>query len=101
MACFLDRPVHAFHLTICPRVLWFCEEMIDIVPGTNQIERVAAKRLPTSEQPPDLGYAPSIAFGVGEMSTVVSEYGVDFVWNSINQMPQEVTGDAAGSRYNP
>jgi hypothetical protein len=81
-----DRPVHSFDLTVCPRVPWFCEAMIDIVPGTNQIERVAAKRFLTSAHLPDFGYGPPIAFGVGEMSTVISEYGVDFVRNSINQM---------------
>ena len=39
--CVFDCPVHAFDLTVCPRMLGFCEAMIDIGLGAYVWEGMA------------------------------------------------------------
>ena len=41
----LDRPVHPFHLSVCPRMLEFCEPMLDAVLCAGQVEGMCSKRL--------------------------------------------------------
>ena len=38
----LEGPVHAFNLSVRPRVIWFCQPMLDAAGSAEQIEHVGA-----------------------------------------------------------
>ena len=76
----LEGPVHAFNLSIRPRVIWFCQPVLDAAGSAEQIEHMGA--------PP--GRRPQAVFWqVAELNAVVSEYGMDLVGDSRDQSSQE------------
>ena len=61
---FLDRPVHAFHLPICPGMLHFGETMFDFIFMTNTIK--------------DMDEGVLILLAVGKLDTIIRQERMDF-----------------------
>jgi hypothetical protein len=64
---FFDGSVHALHLTICPRVVWFGQAMLDAIGSADLVEAMD----PVSSRPPI-----AIARQVGELDAVIGKHGV-------------------------
>ena len=93
---FLDGSVHAFDLTIGPRVLGLGQTMVDVGEGTGIFEGMRSERLLAFDHVPDLGGAPSGAAGIREVGAVVGQHGVDLVGDCLEEGLQELGGDARG-----
>ena len=78
-----DGPVHSLGLTIRPRVIRLCQPVLDAVLGTDTIEDVGAE-IPLRGSVPVLRQ-------IGESHAIVGEYRVDFVGESFDDVPQEVS----------
>ena len=80
--CFLDGPVHAFGLTIDPRVVWLGEPMLDAVLIANAVEDVAC------EIPP----AGSIAVlrQVGKGHSIVGQHGMNGIRERLDGAAEEL-----------
>ena len=87
--CVLEGAVHPFDLAVGPRMIEFCEAMVDAVLGAGQVKRVGTKALMTGEQLLKLCDRPTTMWR-GELKAVVGEHGVDRVWDVRDQPAQEV-----------
>ena len=67
-----DCAVHAFDLTIGPRVLHLCQPMFNAILISDAIKDVAK--------------IIDIAGAIGELDAVIRQHGVDFVGNGLNQI---------------
>ena len=113
----LQRPVHPLHplagkrllaiaekLAICPGMIGLREPVLDVVLGTGVLEGMRPDRFPLVECLPDQWCCGSdIAWrgelgapGSGPGRAIVGEHGVDLVGNSLNEVAQEVAGNAPG-----
>ncbi len=83
-SCFLDRPVHAFDLPICPGMLDLGQSMFDFMLAANTIKDVrAGKAMPLM---------------IGELNAIVGEYRVDLVGQHGDEIAQELRGQQAAKR---
>jgi hypothetical protein len=76
-----ERAVHPFDLAVGPRVIGLREPVLDVVFVANAVEHVAS---PQGRRPH------AILWQIGELDTVVSEHGVDFVRNGFDKGFEEV-----------
>jgi len=60
---------------------------------------MATEQLLVCQHPLDIGGRPTISGRVCEMSAVVSQHGVDAVWNGFDQAAQEIAGYPPGSSF--
>ena len=80
---FLDRPVHAFDLTIGPGMLDLGQSMFDAILLAAQIEhmcRVSCRR------------AVRVSWWESELDPIIGEDRVDLVWDSRDQSFEERRG---------
>lgn len=68
----LKRAVHAFNLTIRPRVIWLSQPMLNTVLNINSIK--------------DMGKRKLVFFTVGEPNAVVGEYSVQLVGYRLDEV---------------
>lgn len=80
---FLDRPVHAFDLSVRPRVLRLRQSMFDAKLLAGAIEGMSAE--------PGCWTKP-ILRQVGKLDAVVRQHRVDFVWDCRHQRFEEAAG---------
>ena len=80
---FLDGSVHAFDLTVCPRMVDLGEAMFDAVLPAAHVEHVR-----------DIlrGWPVGVAWREPKLDAVVGQHGVDFVWDRGDQGFQESGG---------
>ena len=73
----LDGAVHPLNLTVGPWMVRFCQSVFNLIRRTDHVER----------------HRPRIGFVSGlfrELDAIVSEDGVDFVWNGFQQVFKEL-----------
>src|SRR5271168_108143 len=76
-----DGAVHAFDLTVGPRVLGLGEAMVDIGEGTGVFEGMGTERLLALEHLPDIDRGPIVTTGIGEVGSVKwMPLSVSMVW---------------------
>jgi hypothetical protein len=80
---FLDGSVHAFDLSVCPRVVWLGEPLFDSVKVAEPVEGVSTKAC---------GWSLTVLRKIGELDSVVGEHGVDAVWNRFDERLEEGGG---------
>ena len=90
----LERAIHAFDLTIGPRMIEFREAMVDAVLGAGQVKRVGTKGLLTGDQLLKLCDGPT-AMRHRELKAVIGEHGVDRVRDVSDEPAQEISRGAA------
>ena len=77
---FLDGSVHAFDLSVRPRMFWFCEPVLDAVLVTAQVEHM---------RDPLRCCSIAITRWMTELAAVIGQDRMDFVRNGIDQVTQE------------
>jgi hypothetical protein len=77
---FFEGPVHPFDLTVCPRMVRLGEPVFDAVLLAQQVEHAG---------PPPGRRPRPVLWQVAELNAVVSEQGVDLVWDGLDQGFQE------------
>lgn len=88
-------PVHAFDLTVGPRMVWLCQSMIDVGFGTDQIDADTSERFTFLQHDLDFGDGPTFPLGISELHTIVGQHHVDFVGHCLNQSLQEICRHAS------
>ena len=76
--CFLDGPVHAFNLTVGPRMLDLGEPVLNAMFMANPVK--------------DVLEGEAVSLLIGELDAIVGEDDVNFVGNSGDQIAQELRG---------
>lgn len=71
-SCILERSVHPLYLTIRPRMVGSRQPMFDAVLMAHSVEDVRKREL--------------VFFTVGELNTVVGQYGVQLVGNQLDEV---------------
>lgn len=71
-SCFLECSVHPLYLTIRPRMVGFGQPLFDAVLMAHSVEAVGKREL--------------VFFTVGELNTVVGQYGVQLVGNQLDEV---------------
>jgi hypothetical protein len=79
----LDGSVHALDLPVGPGMVGFGKPVLDSVDMADAVEGVAAKTC---------GWALTVLRQVGELDSVVGEYGVDTIWNGFDERLEERGG---------
>lgn len=92
---FLDRSVHPFDLTICPRMVGLREPVLDVGLGASVFEGVGSEQLASGQRSLDLLGRRVGASGSRELGAVVSQHRVDLVRHRFNQTCEELGSDAA------
>lgn len=77
--CIFDCAVHAFNLTIRPRVARHCQAMLDIELSTGRFKKMAMKRSTFRPPGPDIFRCLSIVDRIGEIRVVIGQRGLDAV----------------------
>jgi hypothetical protein len=79
-----DGAVHAFDLSIGPRMVEFREAMLDGVLGTGQVKAMGPKQSMIREHLPYLANAPA-APRRAELEAVVGQHRVDSIGDALDQ----------------
>src|SRR4051812_10445936 len=74
----LEGAIHAFDLTVGPRMVDFRKPMLDVTLSAGQVKGVRATRLMRGEHLLSLGDTPAAA-GRSELKAVVGEHGMNAV----------------------
>ena len=69
--------------------------MINVVLGAGQLEGVSPEALTADKSFFDIRGSRAPASRGGEMGSVISQNGVNFVRKGLDQSPQEITGDTS------
>lgn len=77
---FLDRPIHALHLPVRPRMFWFRESMFDAILVATQVEHV---------RDPLCCWSAAIARRVTELAAVIGQDRVYLVRHRLDQVMYE------------
>jgi hypothetical protein len=92
----LEGPVHAFDLSVGPRVARLGQTVIDVVLGTRILEGVRAEEFTAVHGGPDIGGGRADVSGCGEVGAVVGQDGVDLVGHRLDEGVEEVAGNLPG-----
>ena len=76
----LDGSVHALDLPVGPGMVGFGKPVLDSVDMAEAVEGVAAKTC---------GWSLAVLWQVGELDSVVGEYGVNTIWNGFDERLEE------------
>ena len=71
----LEGAVHAFDLSVGPRMSRLCQTMVDIVLGARVLERMRPEALAGVHGDPDIGSGGADVSWCGEVGAVVGQYG--------------------------
>lgn len=82
---FLDRSVHSFDLTVCPRMVGLGEQVVDVGLGAGVFEGVGSEQLAGGQRSLDLLGRRVGASGSRELGAVVGQHGVDLVRHRFNR----------------
>lgn len=77
---FLESSVHAFHLSVRPWMFWFCESVFDVVLVAAKIKHMCDVLRCRSI---------TVTWRMAELAAIVSQDGVDFIRNSLDQITQK------------
>ena len=67
-----ERPVHAFHLPIGPRVIYFGQAVLDVMLPADTVK--------------DMRKGACIFLSVGELDTIICQNGMDLIGHDSNQV---------------
>jgi hypothetical protein len=90
----LDGAVHSFDLTVGPWMPWFRGSVLDVVLRTGELEGMGAEYLAGGHCLADFRHSRTTSAGRGELDAIVGQHRVDPVRHGLDQMAQEVAGDA-------
>jgi hypothetical protein len=76
---FLERPVHAFYLTIRPWMVGFDQPRINPILLADAIK--------------DMVKGVDIALAISELDAIISEHRVDLIGDGGHHVPEELSGD--------
>ena len=93
---FLDRSVHGFDLAVGPRMVGLGQAMIDIGLGACEFEGVGSEQFTLLDGGSDLSGSRAVVPRCREVGSIISEHGVDFVRDRVDQSAQEVGSCAPG-----
>ena len=81
----LERPVHAFDLTIGPRMPGLRYAMVDVVLGASIFERIRQEAFSSIHHASDLGGGRADVSKRREVGAVVGQHGVDLVGHDLDE----------------
>jgi len=88
----LDGAVHAFDLSVCPRVIGFGKPVINVEAGGGEFEGMSAEAFAVGDGLFNVGGGAAHVARRGEVSSVVCEDGVNFVRHQAHEGAKEVGG---------
>ena len=92
----LDRSVHALDLIVGPEMFGLGEAMFDIVTGAGHDKRKRPEELLPLDLLLDVSRGPTVVGRIGEVSAIFREDGMNLIRHDLDEILQEVGGDAPG-----
>ena len=92
----LEGLVHAFDLTVRPRVPWFGQSVVDGVLGAGILEPVRPEEFTGIDGDADARGGRADVSWCCEVDAFVGQHGMDFVRHGFDEGAEEVAGDLPG-----